>query len=171
MTVPADIVAGACALLFVAAVAGKIDSWTSWSRLTTDLPGPQTVGHVVRVALPLLEGLIVVLCFARPVAGLAAGAIVLAGFAAAVFVLARRLPDRECNCFGAIAPATINVRLAWRNLGLAVLAGGGWYLAARENLQALGMPKVAATVLLGVIALMGSQYWHLRHAVRLGQRG
>jgi hypothetical protein len=162
----AEIAAGAFALVFVAAAVGKVDSWGPWSRLTEEIPGPGVLGRVVRIAVPAAEGAIVVLSLASPVIGLAAGAIILGGFALAVWTLARQLAGRECNCFGAIAPATISSRLASRNIALAILAAAGWYAARRESLQAMSFSKVLVTALLGAIALMGFQFRQLRQAAR-----
>jgi len=162
----ADLAAGACALLFLAAALGKVDSWAQWSRLSEELPGPASLGRTVRVMVPAAEGMIVVLSFALPAAGLAAGAVILAVFAVAVRVLARRLAGRECNCFGAIAPATISTRLTTRNIALALLAAIGWWVVRHENLPAFSFPKVLVTLLFGVIALMLVQYRRLRQATR-----
>jgi hypothetical protein len=162
----ADLAAGACALLFLAAAVGKLDSWAQWSRLSEEIPGPAPLGRAVRVMVPAIEGMIVVLSFALPAAGLAAGVVVLGGFAAAVRILAPRLAGRECNCFGAIAPATISPRLATRNIALAFLTAGGWWVVRHENLQAFSFAEVLVTLLFGVIALMLVQYRRLRQATR-----
>jgi hypothetical protein len=154
----ADIAAGACALLFLAAVFGKLDSWESWSRLTAEFPGPHLLRRVIRLAVPATEGAVVVLIFASPKAGLAAGAALLLSFAVAVQLLARRLAGRECNCFGAIAPATLSPRLAARNIAFAVAAALGGYAAWREHMGSLTVPDVAATLLAGAILLMVVQY-------------
>lgn len=166
MKLLADVAAGACALLFLAAALGKLDSWAQWSRLTAELPGPAPLGRAVRVTVPVIEGLIVVLSFALPVAGLAAGAVVLAVFAVAVSFLARRLAGRECNCFGAIAPASISPRLAGRNIALAGLAAAGWYLALLAKSSALSLSAVLVTLLCGGIALTLFQYRSLRGTAR-----
>lgn len=160
----AEIAAGACALVFIAAAVGKADSWDSWKRLTQEIPGKAVVGRAVQIFVPALEGAIAVLAFVSPVLGLAGGAIVLAGFAVVAWWLAQRLAGRECNCFGAIAPATISQRLAARNIALAMLAGGGWYAARHERLQAMSLLKVLATALVGAIALMVFQFRRLRDA-------
>ena len=159
-----DVAAGACALLFLAAVLGKLDSWEQWSRLTREIPGPAVTGRAVRVIVPAVECVVVVLCFAWPAAGLASGTAVLAVFALAVWLLARRLSGRECGCFGAIAPATIGPGLAVRNAALAIVAAAGWYLAQQENLPGLSLGQVLVTVLAGAIALMLFQYRRLRQA-------
>lgn len=166
MKLIAEVAAGACALLFLAAVLGKLDGWGQWSRLSQEIPGPGAVGRVTRVGVPMVESAIVVLSLASPIAGLAAGTVVLVGFASAVGVLGRRLAGQECNCFGAIAPATISWQLAARNIVLAILAAGGWYAARRENLQALSFSAVLVTVLFGAIALMVFQFRRLRQAAR-----
>lgn len=166
MRVLADAAAGACGLVFLAAALGKLDSWGQWSRLSDELPGPSVLGHIVRVAVPAIEGAIVVLSVASPAVGLAAGALVLLGFAAAVWVLAARLPLWECNCFGAIAPATISGRLAMRNIALAILAAGGWLAARQENLRALPFSLVLGIALFGGIALMLVQFRRLRQVAR-----
>src|SRR6266567_2537221 len=150
-----EVAAGACALLFLAAALGKLDSWEQWSRLTKEIPAPAVLGRAVRV---------VVLSFAWPAAGLASGTAVLAVFALAVWLLARRLSGRECGCFGAIAPATIGPRLAVRNAALAIVAAAGWHLARQENLPGLSLGQVLVTVLAGAIALMIFQYRRLRQA-------
>jgi hypothetical protein len=80
--------------------------------------------------------------------------------------LAPRLTGRECNCFGAIAPATIGWRLAERNAGLAVLAGAGWYIAQRKHLGPISLSQVLVVMLFGVILLMLNQYRRLREAGR-----
>jgi hypothetical protein len=149
-------------LLFLAAVLGKLDSWAQWSRLIEQIPGPPLVGRFARFAVPASEVAIVALSLASPVAGLAAASLILACFAIAVSALARRLGGQECNCFGAIAPATISPRLAGRNAGLAVLAAGGWYAAHHANMQAQPAGNAVATVLVGVIVLMLVHYWRLR---------
>jgi Methylamine utilisation protein MauE len=164
MRVVADVAAGACALLFMAAVLGKLDSWPDWSRLTKDFPGPTAFGNAVRVVVPAVEASIVVASFAVPTVGLAAGAVVLTCFAVAVWVLGRQLAGRECNCFGAIAPATISPRLAVRNAGLAIALLASWVVSYHERAQALSLGKVIATVLGGAIALTCFQYRRLRHA-------
>lgn len=160
----ADVAAGAFALVFLAAALGKLDSWGEWSHLNEEMPGPALLGRAVRVMVPALEGVIFVLCFVLPIVGLAAAAAVLAVFAVAVWFLARRLAGRECNCFGAIAPATISPRLAARNIALAVVAAAGWYAAWREDLQLLSLGKVLVALLFGAIALMLFQYRRLHHA-------
>ena len=128
-----DVAAGACALLFLAAALGKLDSWEQWSRLTSEIPAPVVLRRAVRVVVPAVECVVVVLCFAWPAVGLASGTAVLAVFALAVWLLARRLSGRECGCFGAIAPATIGPRLAVRNAALAIVAAAGWYAAGRRT--------------------------------------
>lgn len=162
----ADIAAGACGLVFLAAALGKLDGWGEWSRLTEEIPGPAVLGHSVRFAVPAVESAIVVLSFASPTVGLAAGAAVLACFAVAVWLLAPRLSGRECNCFGAIAPARIGPHLAGRNMVLAVLVAGGWWVARRENLQALSFSKVLVIALFGAIALSLDQFRRLRRVAR-----
>lgn len=166
----ADVAAGACALLFLAAALGKLNSWGQWSRLTADVPGPAVLGRVVRFAVPAAESTIVVLTVGWPIAGLATGAVVLAVLAFGVWILARTLlTGRECNCFGAIAPAAISQRLAGRNIALAALAVAGWYLAAHEHLQARSFSNVVATMLFGVLALLLVQsrsLWAAARAVR-----
>lgn len=159
-----DVAAGACALLFLAAALGKLDSWEQWSGLTSEIPAPVVLRRAVRVIVPAVECVVVVLCFAWPAAGLASGTAVLAVFALAVWLLARRLSGRECGCFGAIAPATIGPRLAVRNAALAIVAAAGWYAARQENLPGLSLGQVLVTVLAGAIALMLFQYRHLRQA-------
>ena len=159
-----DVAAGACALLFLAAALGKLDSWEQWSRLTKEIPGPAVLGRAVLVIVPAVESAVVVLCFTWPAAGLASGTAVLAVFALAVWLLARRLSGRECGCFGAIAPATIGPRLAARNAALAIVAAAGWYVAWHENLPRLSLGQVLVTVLAGAIALMLFQYRRLRQA-------
>jgi Methylamine utilisation protein MauE len=159
-----EVAAGSCALLFLAAALGKLDSWEQWSRLTKEIPAPAVLGRAVRVIVPAVESVVVVLSFAWPAAGLASGTAVLAVFALAVWLLARRLPGRECGCFGAIAPATIGPRLAVRNAALAIVAAAGWYLARQENLPGLSLGQVLVTVLAGAIALMIFQYRRLRRA-------
>jgi hypothetical protein len=162
----ADSAAGVCLLLFLAATHGKLDSWRQWSRLSNEIPGPTVLRRGVRVIVPEVEGTVVVLSFAAPIVGLAAGAVVLAVFAVAVALLAQRLAGQECNCFGAIAPGTISQRLAVRNMAFAALAAGGWYTAHREDLQALSFSKVLVIVLFGIVALMLYQYRRLRESGR-----
>lgn len=154
----AEVAAGMCALMFLAAAGGKLDTWAEWSRLSEELPGPVVLRSAVRIMVPALEAGIVILSFALPAAGLAAGAVVLTGFAAAVWLLAPRLSGRECNCFGAIAPAAISPRLAARNIALAGLAAAGSYLALLEKPGALSLPAVLLTLLCGAVALMLFQY-------------
>ncbi len=162
----ADVAAGVCALLFLAAALGKLDRWPQWSQLSEDIPGPDVLGQVVRVGVPAIETGIVVLCIASPTVGLAAGTIVLVGFSVAAWLLAQPLAGRECNCFGAVAPAMIGPHLAARNLVLAILLAGGWVAARHEHLQALSFSKVLVIVLFGVIALMLDQFRRLRRAAR-----
>jgi hypothetical protein len=150
----AAISAGACALLFVAAVLGKLDSWAQWSRLTDEIPGPLPLGRAVRVVVPVIESGIVVLSFAHPSIGLATAAFFLLSLAGAVWLLSRILAGRECNCFGVMAPSTITPRLAQRNIALALLAAVGWYLAHNEKRQPLSVSAVVATLLCGGIALV-----------------
>ncbi len=164
MSALADVAASACALLFLAAVLGKLDRWGEWSRLTAEIPGPALLSRSVRVTVPAVESAIVGLSVGWPIAGLAAAAVFLPGFALAVFLLARELPNRECNCFGAIAPAKIGPRLAERNIALASVAAVGWYIAQHQNLQALSLSTVLMTLLFGAIALMLFQYRRLRNA-------
>lgn len=171
MKVVAEIAAGACALVFMAAALGKLDGWRRWAQLTEDISGPPFIGRFVRFAVPGVEGTIVVLSYASPTVGLAAGAVALGSFAAGVSLLARQLAGRECNCFGAIAPGTIGPHLATRNSILALAAIAAWYTARRENLQALSLGMVVATLLLGAIALMAFHYWLLRDAARAVARG
>ena len=159
-----DVAVGACALLFLAAALGKLDSWEQWSRLTKEIPGPAVLGRAVLVIVPAVESTVVVLCFTWPAAGLASGTAVLAVFALAVWLLTRRLSGRECGCFGAIAPATIGPRLAARNAAFAIVAAAGWYVAWHENLPRLSLGQVLVTVLAGAIALMLFQYRRLRQA-------
>jgi hypothetical protein len=166
LRVLADLASAACALVFLAAVAGKLDSWGDWSRLSHDIPGGPALGRAVRIMVPVIESIIVVLCFASPIAGLAAAALVLGGLAVAVRDLQDRLGGRECNCFGAIAPATISPRLAARNAALAAAAAAGLYAAWRVDLQTLSLLKVLVTVLVGAILLALFQYRRLRQAVR-----
>lgn len=166
MRIVADVAAGVCALIFLAAALGKVDSWTQWSRLSAEMPGPAFLGRMLRVVLPAIEGMIVLLSVGWPIVGLAAGTVFLGMLAVAVSLLVRRLAGRECNCFGAIAPATISPRLAGRNVTLAILAAGGWYAARHENLPALTLPKIMLTVLLGTGALMLMQYRRLHQASR-----
>jgi len=90
-----DVAAGACALLFLAAALGKLDSWEQWSRLTKEIPAPAVLGRAVRVIVPAVESMVVVLSFAWPAAGLASGTAVLAVFALAVWLLAPRLSGRR----------------------------------------------------------------------------
>ena len=162
MTVVGSVAAGACALLFLAAVLGKLDSWKQWSELAKEIPGPPVLGGLAQVLVPILEFAIVLLSFAWPVIGLAAGAIALTGFAVAVWFLAHRMSGRDCNCFGAIAPAAISPQLAARNVVLAAGAAAGWYVAQRATLGAMSLSEVLLTVLVGVIVLMGAQYRALR---------
>jgi len=166
MGVVADISAGACALLFTAAVLGKLDSWPQWERLTTEIPGPVALGRVVRVVVPVIESTVVILSFTSPSVGLAVAVTVLLCLAGAVWFLTRKLEGRECNCLGVIAPARITSRLAQRNVVLAILAAGGWYAAQHEKLQSLPVSAVVATLLSGVIALMLLQSHSLFLAVR-----
>lgn len=166
MYVATEVAAGACALLFLAAAVGKLDRWTQWSALAETIPGPNFVGHIARLGVPMIEVVVVVLSFMVPIAGLAGGAIVLVFFAVGVGLLARRLPGRDCNCFGVIAPAAIGHRLVARNVGLAILAAAGWYGAREDNLRALSFSKVLMTLLTGGIALMLVQYRRLHQVAR-----
>lgn len=162
----ADFAAGACALLFLAAALGKLDRWEAWSGLCAQIPGPPKLGRVVQSLVPIIEGAIVILCFVQPTIGLAAGAVVLAGFAIAVGLLARRLGGEECNCFGVVAPATISPRLATRNVVLAMLVAFGWFEAETEHLHALSLSKFLATLVSGAIVLMFLQYQKLSRTRR-----
>ena len=161
MNTLADIVAGAYALIFLAAALGKLDSWAAWSRLSREIARSDLLGSAVRSVVPAVEGLVGVLCFVAPTAGLAAAAVLLAFFALAILLLSRRLAGEDCNCFGAIAPATISPRLAARNLALAIIAAGGWYAASQQNLQARSLGQMLVTLLLGTIALMFIQFRRL----------
>lgn len=167
VNVVAVIAAGGCALVFLAAALGKVDSWGPWSRLSEQIPGPPLLRRVVLFAVPGTETVIAVLNFVWPIAGLAAGTVALAVLAVAVALLARRLAGRECNCFGAIAPATIGPRLAMRNVALALLAGAGYYVVRQEKLQTLSLGAVIATVVVGATALMTLYFWRLHQAARL----
>jgi hypothetical protein len=162
----ADVAAGACGLLFCAAALGKLDRWHQWSQLTAEIPGPRVLGRVVRVSVPAIETAVVVLSVASPTAGLAAGAVALGGFSVAVWLLAQRVAGRECNCFGAIAPARIGPNLAARNIVLAILVAGGWWVARHERLQALSFSKMLVIVLFGAIALMLDQFRRLSRVAR-----
>lgn len=166
MTLVGEAAAAVYALLFLAAVLGKLDSWEQWSELSDGLPGPPAVGRGARYGVPAAESVVVALCVLWPLGGLAASALVLTGFAASVELLARQIPGRECNCFGAIAPATISPRLALRNVVLAVAAAAAWYVVWKQDVQALSALSVFLTVLLGAIALMVLQLWRLRQATR-----
>jgi hypothetical protein len=165
-----DLAAGAYALLFVAAVLGKLDSWDQWARLTREVPGPRALGVCVRFGVPAVESATVVLSLVRPTAGLAVGAIVLACLALGVWLLTRRLTGRECNCFGTIAPATISPRLAVRNAVLACAAAAGWYVSGRSHAHALSLEEVLATLLFGAIALMLVKFRRLRWSARTATR-
>lgn len=166
MRVFADVAAGACILLFLAAALGKFDRWAEWSRLSEEIPVPTLVRRAIRLIVPAAEIVIVALTIAAPGAGLGAGGVVLAVFAIAVWVLARELEGRECNCFGAVAPGTISARLALRNATLALLAGGGWYLASTQRAPALSLGAVVATGLTGAVVLTVFQYRSLLGTAR-----
>jgi hypothetical protein len=171
MRVVGDIAAGACALLFLGAVLGKLDSWSQWERLTGDFPGPVGAGRVVRVLLPVIEGSIVLLSLAFPRIGLAIGIAVLLCLAGGAWHLTKKLQGRECNCFGVIAPTRITPRLALRNAALAVLLAGGWYTAQHDKLQTLSLSAVLATLLCGGIVLMLLQSHRLIATVRTVGQG
>jgi hypothetical protein len=162
----ADLAASAYGLLFVAAAAGKLDSWGAWSELARKIPGPPTIRPVVQVIVPVGEGVVAVLCFAAPIAGLAAAAVLLAGFAIAVGLMQPRLGGQECNCFGAIAPALINTGLVVRNAILAALAAAVFYAAWRLDLRPLSPLQALAAALFGAIALMLFEFRRLRDAAR-----
>ena len=136
------------------------------SDLSKELPGPGVLGGGVRVVLPTIESAIFVLALVAPIVGLAAATVVLAGLAVAVWFLARQQVTRECNCFGAIAPATIGPRLAARNLILSIVAGVGCYAAWDQDLRSLSLTKVLLTLLVGAVALMLLEYHRLRRAVQ-----
>lgn len=166
MSVLADAAAGSCALVFLAAVVGKLDRWSQWSRLTDEFPWQPVFGRAARFVVPAIEGAVVVLSLAVSIVGLASAALVLAGFALAAIFLSRRLAGRECNCFGAIAPATINRRLAARNVMLALAATAGWYAARQANVRALPLSSILLVLLVGVIGLMLLQHRRLQRAAR-----
>lgn len=164
MKTSADLASGCCAVLFLVAALGKFDSWTAWSTLTTDLPGPPVLQRAVRWTVPLAELAVSGISFVKPPAGLAAAAALLALFAAGVWFLAGRLPGHECNCFGAIAPSRLSSGLAFRNAVLAAAAASGSYLTQEARLQRLSGSSALVALVTAVIAVMVTQYRRVRRA-------
>jgi len=166
LTLVVHIAVGTSALVFAAAALGKLDSWGEWTALTDEFGLPRPWRRPVQFGVPLAETAIVVTSILAPTAGLAAAAALLALFAAAVWVLRGRLAGRECNCFGAVAPATISGRLAARNALLAAPAAAAAFAAGRADVQALPPLEVLVTVVVGTILLMGFEFVQVRRASR-----
>jgi hypothetical protein len=166
VTTLAHLAASASGLLFIAAALGKLDSWREWSQLTLELAGPSPLREVVRFMVPAIEAVVAILSFVWPPLGLAAAAAVLSVLAVGVRLVEPRLGGRECNCFGAIAPARISGRLVLRNAGLAAIAIAAFFAAWHADVRALSPLRVLATVLFGATGLMAVEYKRLRQSSR-----
>lgn len=114
-----QVAAASYAALFAAAALGKATAWADWSALAGEVAGKRAA--LVRLPVPVGEGVLAVVLVVFPVAGLTAAASALAVFAVAVLSVRGRLAGRSCGCFGRFSQGRFSGRLAARN---AVLAAG-----------------------------------------------
>lgn len=151
-------------LIFVASVLGKLDGWNRWSALASALPLPRQVSAVVRLVLPVLEAAVAAVLLLAPVAGLLASSILLAIFAVAVVLFARRIGPAECGCFGALTPTKLGTGLAARDAVLAVAAAIGVALVLGADAPRPALPALAVGVLVGFWIVLALEYTRLTRA-------
>jgi hypothetical protein len=151
----------AFSLIFVASVLGKLDGWGRWSALASALPFPPRLREAVRLLLPVLEAGVVAVLLLFPVAGLLASSALLAIFAIAVTLIAKRIGPAECGCFGALTPTKLGTALAVRNALLASAAALGVALVLQADTSRPSLAALALGLLLGLWILLPLEYVHL----------
>lgn len=158
-----EIATAALGVVMAGAALGKLDAWGRWANTMYRLvPRSRILARRLRYAIPVVEGVVVVLLFARPVVGLAACALLMTVFAVAVAVLARTHAGEDCACFGTVVSSRIGVGLAVRDAVLAVLAAGlaAWTLAADLPAGTSPVPALVIFVALfaGIVAAMALEF-------------
>jgi hypothetical protein len=148
-------------LIFVGSVLGKLDGWNRWSSLTSALPLPRHGSSAVRILLPLVEAVVAVVLIVDPAAGLAASALLLAVFAVAVVIFARRIGPAECGCFGALTPTKLGNGLAVRNALLAIVAAVGVAVALGAERPRPPLPALVLGLVVGFWFVLAIEYVRL----------
>jgi len=151
-------------LIFVGSALGKLDGWNRWSSLASALPLTRRVSAAVRILLPLVEAALAGVLVAVPVAGLAGSALLLAVFAVAVVIFARRIGPAECACFGALTPTRLGNGLAARDALLAATAAVGVALGLRSGVPRPPLPALVLGLLVGFWVVLTVEYARLLRA-------
>ena len=151
-------------LIFVGSVLGKLDGWNRWSGLTSALPLSRSGSSAVRIFLPLVEAAVAVVLVVVPPVGLAASALLLAVFAVAVVVFARRIGPAECGCFGALTPTKLGTGLAVRDALLAIAAAVGVALAFGSEMPRPALPALVLGLTVGFWFVLAVEYVRLVRA-------
>lgn len=159
MATLAGLVAAAYAMLFAAALLGKLDSWRLWSEaVAVFIPRRTWVTAGVRFGVPIVEGALAALTLSYPSIGLLVCGALLAVFAVVVALLQRHHDGTECNCFGSVASSQINLSLAARD---AVLAGAAIAVAVAVwnlNVSRLSPSEILILLALGSLLLVSTEF-------------
>lgn len=154
-----EIVAGAYAVLLLAAAVGKLDGWRRWSTTSYRLlPQRRVLARRVRVMVPLTEAAVALLTFVRPSYGLIACGGLFLAFAAAVSVLGRNAAGEDCGCFGALLPSEIGTALVMRNLGLAAPAAALGGLTISRQIAPFDGPEIVLAMLIGILVVLFAEF-------------
>jgi Methylamine utilisation protein MauE len=159
VAVLAGLVAAAYALLFAAALLGKVDGWPSWSEAVSGfVPRRARIATVVRFGVPPAEGAVAAVSLLQPKVGLLASGALLGIFAAVVVGLRSSHEGEECNCFGAVASSRISLGLAARNAVLAGIALGVALATRDVHVSRISTTEMLVVVLLGSLLLVFSEF-------------
>jgi methylamine utilization protein MauE len=149
------------AVLFVAAVAGKVSGRRRWRAFESSLePLAGELAGPAAVAVPAAEAICVLLLCApvAPAWGLVAAGLLLAGFAAGVGYAVRTGRRVRCRCFG-VDGGELNTAAAVRNAVLAAAALTAAWAGAALHPAAPSAPAVAFVLPLALAAGYAVTRW------------
>lgn len=147
------------ALLFGAAVLGKIDGWSEWKALAERIT--PSWSRLLAGGVPVVELAVGATLLVSPAYGAPAAALVLFALAVVSYALWRRIGATPCNCFGPLLPGVFGPRLVTRNALLAILA------AATAGLTVVHPPRTEAAIYAlaaacALVVFVGVESMHFR---------
>lgn len=165
MRLTLQLLAAAFALMFLVAALGKIDAWRSWSiTISHFFPVGHPLNLAVRLGVPIVELGLSVYVLIRPSDAFIVVGVVMIAFAIAVQAASRKHPGVPCNCFGSVAPSTLDYRLISRNLGSAFIA----FLASVQSFSVgvSALPKLSFLLIAwaGGLAVLSTEFVRLRRS-------